>query len=405
MTASRYLTAMLAPAVVLAARPTIPDPTPVISPDPIQGFSPKITGAAHVKDAAIELLRRYVDYDHTCGFVDANLASALTCPGSNICATNSILGVAGCCDPLSLESCYLFTSCVPSSRMASCTAASCLQNEAIAKCTEASAPYCVDWQYDYITTTLKAYGCDVSDFTGSVELTYSGQDIFDISSYLTSIPEFSFPTVFVTQTQTLSAGLAGTTDSSSSSFSSSHNTNSDSHKKTPLGAIIGGVVGGLAVIALVGAGLLFLLFKRRRDKRNTAAAAAFTPAHPQQQGPPPPQQPPMPYGAPAYKPPPMGVPPPPPMQQPGNTASFYAPPPPGDVKHEYVQQNVASVPSTPGPYSPPLSPSPQYTPSPVQGSGGPPQQQQQQQWNPNVPQIDGTPVHRNSEGQPVHEAP
>lgn len=404
MTASRYLTAMLAPAVVLAARPTIPDPTPVISPDPIQGFSPKITGAAHVKDAAIELLRRYVDYDHTCGFVDANLASALTCPGSNICATNSILGVAGCCDPLSLESCYLFTSCVPSSRMASCTAASCLQNEAIAKCTEASAPYCVDWQYDYITTTLKAYGCDVSDFTGSVELTYSGQDIFDISSYLTSIPEFSFPTVFVTQTQTLSAGLAGTTDSSSSSFSSSHNTNSDSHKKTPLGAIIGGVVGGLAVIALVGAGLLFLLFKRRRDKRNAAAAAAFTPAHPQQQGPPPPQQPPMPYGAPAYKPPPMGVPPPPPMQQPGNTASFYAPPPPGDVKHEYVQQNVASVPSTPGPYSPPLSPSPQYTPSPVQGSGGPPQQQQQQ-WNPNVPQIDGTPVHRNSEGQPVHEAP
>lgn len=403
MTASRYLTAMLAPAVVLAARPTIPDPTPVISPDPIQGFSPKITGAAHVKDAAIELLRRYVDYDHTCGFVDANLASALTCPGSNICATNSILGVAGCCDPLSLESCYLFTSCVPSSRMASCTAASCLQNEAIAKCTEASAPYCVDWQYDYITTTLKAYGCDVSDFTGSVELTYSGQDIFDISSYLTSIPEFSFPTVFVTQTQTLSAGLAGTTDSSSSSFSSSHNTNSDSHKKTPLGAIIGGVVGGLAVIALVGAGLLFLLFKRRRDKRNAAAAAAFTPAHPQQQGPPPPQ-PPMPYGAPAYKPPPMGVPPPPPMQQPGNTASFYAPPPQGDVKHEYVQQNVASVPSSPGPYSPPLSPSPQYTPSPVQGPGGPPQQQQQQ-WNPNVPQIDGTPVHRNSEGQPVHEAP
>lgn len=249
---------------------------------------------------------------------------------------------------------------------------------------------------------MKAYGCDVSDFTGSVELTYSGQDIFDISSYLTSIPEFSFPTVFVTQTQTFSAGLAGTTDSSSSSFSSSHNTNSDSHRKTPLGAIIGGVVGGLAVIALVGAGLLFL-FKRRRDKRNAAAAAAFTPAHPQQQGPPPPQQPPMPYGAPAYKPPPMGVPPPPPpMQQPGNTASFYAPPPQGDVKHEYVQQNVASVPSTLGPYSPPLSPSPQYTPSPVQGPGGPPQQQQ---WNPNVPQIDGTPVHRNSEGQPVHEAP
>ncbi|KAH7030190.1 hypothetical protein B0J12DRAFT_321001 [Macrophomina phaseolina] len=400
MPASKDLFAILAPALVLAIRPDIPEPTPVVFPDPVEGFSPKVTGAAHVGDAAVELLRRYVDYDKTCGFVDANLASSLTCPGADICATNSVLGVAGCCNPLSLDSCVIFTSCVPSSQLASCTAPSCLLNEAVAKCTEATAPYCVDWKYDYITTTMSVYGCDVSAFTGTVEITYSGQDLYDISSYLTSIPEFSFPTVFVTQTQVISAGLSGSTSTSSSSSSS----NNDGGSKTPIAAIVGGVVGGLAALAIVGAVLIFCLFKKRREKRNAAAAAAFTPAHQQQQQQPPPPPPPMGYGAPGpvpgYKPSPMQ------QQQPGNTASYYAPPPQhgaGDIKHEYVQQNVASVPSTPGPYSPPLSPSPQYTPSPVGVGGGAPQQHQR--WDPNVPQIDGTPVHRNAEGQPLHEAP
>ncbi|KAL1621738.1 hypothetical protein SLS54_005261 [Diplodia seriata] len=389
MPASRYIGAILAPAAVLASRHAIPGPTATVSPDPVDGFSPRITGAARVDEAAIELLKRYVDYDQTCGFVNG--------------------------DP--------------------------------AKCTDASAPYCVDWKYDYITTTLAGYGCDVSAFTGTVEYTYSGQDTFDISSYLTSIPEFSLPTVFVTQTQVLSAGLSsGTSTSSSSSSSGSDDGDDDNSKKVSIGAIVGGVVGGLGALAILGGVVICLLFKRRRDKRNAAAAAAFQPAHHQQQQqsgppPPPPQQhnhqpppPPMPYagGPPGgpndYKPPPPHMSGVPQMQQqqqqqqPGNTpASFYG----GggtasgggsggsDVKYEYSQaQSVSSVSGTPGPYSPPMSPVPLYTPSPPPPPVMPhhhQQQQQQQQghqrWGEDVPQIDGTPVHKNSEGQQVHEAP
>ncbi|KAL1625035.1 hypothetical protein SLS56_007543 [Neofusicoccum ribis] len=294
-----------------------------------------------------------------------------------------------------------------------------LINIAFLTSTDSSAPYCVDWDYDFITTTMKAYGCDVSAFTGTVERTYSGQDTYDISSYLTSVAEFSFPTVFVTQTQIVSAGLT-----SGTAASSSHGT---TKKKSHLGAIVGGVVGGLAALALLAAAVIFILFKKRRDKKRAAAAASAAAFQQSQQQPPPP--PPMAYGPPGgpgpndYKPPPMGVPPPqqqqqqygappPQMQQPGNTMSFYAPPPPpaaqsGDIKHEYSQQSVSSVPGTPGPYSPPLSPSP-LSPSPLSPSpqySPPAGQPQQHQWNPNVPQIDGTPVHRNSEGNPIHEAP
>ncbi|OJD40547.1 uncharacterized protein BKCO1_1000350 [Diplodia corticola] len=426
MPAPRYIGALLAPAAVLASRHAISAPTPTVSADPVDGFSPRITGAARIEDAAIELLKRYVDYDQTCGFVNGDLESALTCAGTYICATNTVLDVAGCCDPLSLDSCYLYTSCVPSSQLASCTAADCLLDQAVAKCTDSSAPYCVDWKYDYITTTLAGYGCDVSAFTGTVEYTYSGQNTFDISSYLSSIPEFSFPTIFVTQTQVVSAGLSSGTSTSSSSSSGSGDNDDNNSKKVSIGAIVGGVVGGLGALAILGGVVICLLFKRRRDKRNAAAAAAFQPAQPPPPPQPQPQQPPMPYGAPPpggpgpndYKPPAAmaGV---PQMQQPGNTASFYAPPPPpppqqqqqqqgGDVKYDYTHNSVSSMPSTPGPYSPPMSPSPQYSPSPplpVQQQQQHQQQQQQQQWNSNVPQIDGTPVHKNSEGQTVHEAP
>lgn len=77
MPASRYIGAILAPAVVLASRHAIPAPTVPVSPDPIDGFSPKITGAARIEDPTIELLKRYIDYDQTCGFVNGDYGKPL----------------------------------------------------------------------------------------------------------------------------------------------------------------------------------------------------------------------------------------------------------------------------------------------------------------------------------------
>ena len=107
--------------------------------------------------------------------------------------------------------------------------------------------------------------------------------------------------------------VAPTTPSTTSSRTSSSTTstspgpgptNTDSGSQTPTGAIVGGVVGGLAVVALAGGAIAWLLLRRRR-------AAPIPPA----QGAPPPSAPSM-AGYPA-----------------GSHASYMAPVTPMDPRH------------------------------------------------------------------------
>ncbi|CCF34904.1 hypothetical protein CH063_06809 [Colletotrichum higginsianum] len=179
------------------------------------------------------------------------------------------------------------------------------------------------------------------------------------------------------------------------------------------GAIVGGVVGGVAAIALIVFGIIFL---RRKKKKDAAANNTNSQAAPATyNGPPPPQQ-----GQPQMYQQPMA----PPTQQ--SSPGGYAPPPhpsqdstypqgfapvdnrqsmlkqPYDVTTGSYEQTGVSPPASP----PPLSPSPTYqsgvpqyvaTQNAVSPTYPPPQQQQQQHqgsyYNAPPPPAQGQPAH------------
>ena len=86
-------------------------------------------------------------------------------------------------------------------------------------------------------------------------------------------------------TQVSSSSSTSSTTSSASTTTTSSSGGGGSGSSTPTGAIVGGVVGGVAVISLVGFGIWFL--RRRQKKKNTAPPAAGA-APMQQHGAPPP---------------------------------------------------------------------------------------------------------------------
>jgi len=198
-------------------------------------------------------------------------------------------------------------------------------------------------------------------------------------------------------------------------------TESSKKKSTPLGAIVGGVVGGLAIIGLAGAGLALLLLRRRKPNNVAPAANLGTAAVGQA-----PPQGPAPnmtvqqatqsmYGAPAvYQP-----------QQNGSAAEYYT-----GGKQDYPPNAAGGMAKLGGPQvtqqeiKPPTSPAPPYNhPVPQQNMGvntigGPPNvqggyQQQPMGGHPQMMQQNvvqelpaqfATTMH-NAHGEPIFEAP
>ncbi|KAK1990742.1 hypothetical protein LX36DRAFT_592050 [Colletotrichum falcatum] len=127
------------------------------------------------------------------------------------------------------------------------------------------------------------------------------------------------------------------------------------------GAIVGGVVGGVAAIAIIVLGTVLLLRKKNKDP-----AAGNQPAPVVYNGPPPPQQvPPQMYQQPS----PGGYGPPPPPQQGGTYPQGFAP---VDNRQSMIKQshNTTTAPYEQTGVSPPASPPP-MSPSPAYQSGVP----------------------------------
>jgi hypothetical protein len=256
----------------------------------------------------------------------------------------------------------------------------CLLQFSIAKrkdSTDSATPYCYNWLYSYGPgVTMTEFGCATTPFTELVWRTYSGESLpNDIAS--SSLPEVPI-TVTITVPDSSSDTTVSTATGSSSTVSqpfqvSSPGGNATPKKKsTPVGAIVGGVVGGLAVIALAVFGIVFLLLKKRKNKSNTDQSASgiaatgptdFKPPHDPNM-----QQMQQPYGAPTYGQQPAYPPSDPNYMQSGGVAAagYYN----QDQKHNSYQPpsnptasevGGSPVPSHNNPYSPPHSPAPQYS--------------------------------------------
>jgi len=111
-------------------------PTGVHNVDDSQGWSPLPTDAPSV--ARNGLLARQ-NSPQICGFINADISSAIQCSAGYQCAINPFNSAAGCCaDP---NDCAYHTECVPYMSMGACGPA-CQSNAFITRCTNAAYPYC-----------------------------------------------------------------------------------------------------------------------------------------------------------------------------------------------------------------------------------------------------------------------
>ncbi|KAF2842090.1 hypothetical protein M501DRAFT_1013454 [Patellaria atrata CBS 101060] len=427
MQPNNYVPVLMVPALAVAMPWVGPSPTEAVQIDRSQGWSPAPTfGAERIEDGLFDLFKRQNNDDslRTCGWIDADPASSLTCQSGRICATNSFYGVAGCCEPLGLDTCTLYTTCVPSSLMRSCTATNCLNNEQIVKCTQPGYPFCYNWLYDYITTTLTEFGCASAPWTFTVARTVTGGQ----NTIETSLAPPSVQTVTVTPSSDDSATSTDSTATSSSSApvsATNERTNGDDDGGSNVGAIAGGVVGGVVGIAAIVGLVVFLLFRKKKNTNAGAVEPTSTTAPSSDPKPPidptygqqsPPQQYNAPYGQQFQQNQYQQYP-----QQPAtNTQSYYSPPVAAaqDTKVDYPS-NVSEMPSTPAltAASPTSQDSKSNYPSNMSEMAGSPPASPAPQYSsvnpqPEIAQLDSTmvqpgqsPPQRNPEGNVVHEAP
>lgn len=226
---------------------------------------------------------------------------------------------------------------------------------------------------------MTEFGCAPSAFTISVQRTFNGENSAAATSSQAVIP---ISTAYVTLTPTAATSSGGSSSSSGSAAGQSQSGTSSptatpvSKSKTNVGAIVGGVVGGLVVIGAIIFGAIFMILRNRKNKTNQANVSAVQPPAMgpapgvQEYKPQPPQQFPLqqPYG-----------------QQPQAAAGFYQPQQSQDVKPGYgVQHQQLGT----QPYSPPMSPAPQYSAPPgvAEAGGIPIQNPQVQQQHPHPQQ-------------------
>ncbi|KAF8864327.1 hypothetical protein BDZ45DRAFT_797430 [Acephala macrosclerotiorum] len=264
----------------------------------VVGWSPRPTAAPIVPRELFEkrdFLANSASYvliapDQTCGYVSALAGAQFQCGTSTNCVffpvTGSAYGAVGCCtDPLN---CGFRTACVDASAFSgSGCNGGCQLDANTMKCTDSSAPYCGSIRYAYPGATVQQYFCGTE--TGSTwqtaYTTFSGQS--SAARSFTSVDR----AVLQSSAASLSSKLASTSSSSSSSSSTGTTTSSSSttsgtvaptqtsaaaDKKSNTGAIVGGLVGGAAVLGLIGAGAFFL-YKRKYGKNNAANSPTHTP--------------------------------------------------------------------------------------------------------------------------------
>ncbi|KAK6078003.1 hypothetical protein SCUP234_06377 [Seiridium cupressi] len=246
-----------------------------------------------------ELLKRaeaqtvLVGPDNTCGYVSGLFGAAYTCGDtSGYCAfiTTASLGVVACCDD---SSCDFRTDCRDKVQVADGDCDNgCMNDIYTAKCTDSDLPYCGTILF---SNSITDYFCQSLSYSTAMDAltTYIGEtDGRSYSEVVITLTSDGITTK--TSSNSGSTTKSGSITSSAAGSSSSSGSNSGGSggggSSTNIGAIVGGVVGGVAVLALVAFGIWFMV--RRSKKNKTAATASAAPAaYPQMQQSPPPGAP------------------------------------------------------------------------------------------------------------------
>ncbi|KAI5462221.1 hypothetical protein BGZ63DRAFT_423508 [Mariannaea sp. PMI_226] len=310
-------------------------------PEPTQSFKLPNDGVSpRPTEAAMELFRRAGDFttlwapDNTCGYVSGRQGAAYTCNNDYRCAlvTSGSVGNVGCCNN---DFCNVRYSCVDFEAYWSSSACDdgCAVDAQTLKCTGTTAPYCntisfADGVTDYWCNNLAISKAQL------ISTTYSGGDQRKYTANATATTESTTSSEgSSSQTQstvTVHGSSASSSSDSDNDSDNNNNNNNNDHKKSNVGPIVGGVVGGIGGLALI-AGAVWFFLRSKKKKEAAAAAAATTTTTP-----------------PAYQPPPM-------QQQPGTGPGGYNPVPQGqtgyyDPKNPYPQQAQYNTPVVAGYY-------------------------------------------------------
>ncbi|KAG8676665.1 hypothetical protein FPOAC2_02768 [Fusarium poae] len=213
--------------------------------------------------------------DAVCGYISERPGAQRACPADDHCYFMKLplTGQIACCDNLT---CHYNANCINSKEYFQSSKCSdgCEVDTFTLKCTNSSAPYCntVAWEGN-----ITDYWCNDIDITTvqSAALTYKGQ---------VDLPEFSTlnqEDLSSLESQMSKAKTAGTAygvpeqTSEQTSGSTAIETSADDggSSETPVAAIVGGTVSGVAVLAATGLGLFFFLRRSKKKKQSKAASA------------------------------------------------------------------------------------------------------------------------------------
>ncbi|KAF2108317.1 hypothetical protein BDV96DRAFT_587584 [Lophiotrema nucula] len=281
-----------------------PAPTNTSPNRALDGFTPKPTRGPSVA----ELRRRQNAGAETCGWVDEDLSSAITCNGDRSCVLyttasgGTTAGMAGCCSAGDTQDCGWAYSCIDYSLYSAggCDS-SCEADDFVRKCTATDAPYCTTWLY--ASDSVFDYGCGTDAFdtiqtiyptgidgssTSSLTLETISDDAIvfsdassefsDLSSDFTGFASATDTGIFSDfttdtletatdsdpqQTQLPTVGGAGKTKTKKGK------------KKVSIGLIIGVVIGVLVLLGVIAAVLIILCVKQKKKKQLAANQVAI----------------------------------------------------------------------------------------------------------------------------------
>ncbi|RGP77714.1 hypothetical protein FLONG3_4173 [Fusarium longipes] len=203
--------------------------------------------------------------DATCGYLSAEIGVPITCTNKEICAWAQVIensGVVRCGTEVKVK-CYESSKAVDP---ALCNDV-CQSDTMNLLCTDADTPYCRTYAFP---NGISDFRCASSSLTAvqSAEHTFYGQ----------KNPKFTIRVANAAATATESEGAESETATESdvpstiTRVAASTNTASgDGEKKrnsVPIGAIVGGAVGGVALIGFIMLGIFFIL-RRKRNKTTT----------------------------------------------------------------------------------------------------------------------------------------
>ncbi|KAF7939703.1 hypothetical protein BELL_1014g00020 [Botrytis elliptica] len=287
----------LLPAILAKALPWTPavQTSTADNRAPVQGgWSPSPTAAPNNALKVLDLLKRQTTANNTCGYYNGIQSEPYTCSGAGYCAHNSYSAV-GCCTG-DINSCDIFTACIDySSSSALCALADGLTG----CCNDSDFPYCATFLWNnpqrsmyrcvtspafYLMSDYPITGTASTTVVSSVTLSrsvasvassiQSGDDAQDISSASRSSVTSASARGSVTS--------AGSRSSASSSSLATPFATTTAHKKSgvPLGAIIGGAVGGVAVIALLIFAIVFFVRKKKSNRSQPQPPPQVSTTHP-----------------------------------------------------------------------------------------------------------------------------